>query len=136
MLGGGLGVLYGIHGLLIDSLVSVRLVTAAGEAITVSDTEHPDLFWAIRGAGANFGVVTSATYRIYDQTNDGTRISARFEYSPASNRSVIEFYHTLDDECPPELYTSLTLSYNRTSDQVITYSSRASDVGPRQLTHR
>ncbi|PKX89072.1 FAD-dependent monooxygenase fmqD [Aspergillus novofumigatus IBT 16806] len=118
MLGGGLGVLYGIHGLLLDALVSVRLVTASGDAITVSSTENPDLFWAIRGAGANFGVVTSATYQLYDQSNDGTRISADFKHSPASNRSVIELFHTMDDEFAPELYTSLRISYNRTIHQV------------------
>jgi len=112
--------------------VSVRLVTAAGDAITVSSTEHPDLFWAIRGAGANFGVIISATYHIYDQSNHGTRISANFEYAPASNRSVIEFFHTLDDECPPELYAMLTLSYNRTRDEVTIDSSHcSSSVGPR-----
>lgn len=112
--------------------MSVRLVTAAGDAITVSSTEHPDLFWAIRGAGANFGVIISATYRIYDQTNHGTRISAKFEYAPESNRSVIELFHTFDDECPPELYTMLTLSYNHTSNQVtIDCSLRSSRVGSR-----
>ncbi len=43
----------------------MRLVTANGEVVDVSETSHPDLFWAIRGAGANFGVVTSATYRLH-----------------------------------------------------------------------
>jgi FAD/FMN-containing dehydrogenase len=134
-LGGGLGVLYGIHGLLLDALVSVRLVTASGDAITVSSTENPDLFWAIRGAGANFGVVTSATYQIYDQSNEGTRISARFKFSPASNRSVFELFHTMDDEFPPELSTSLSFSYNRTIHQV-TILKRLFDVGPAELTSR
>ncbi|KAJ5200082.1 FAD binding domain protein [Penicillium cf. griseofulvum] len=128
-LGGGLGVLYGTHGLLLDALVSVRLVTASGDAITVSSTEYPDLFWAIRGAGFNFGAVTSATYRLYDQTNHGTRIQADFKHSPASNRSLIELFHTLDNECPPELYTSMVFSYNRTLHQP-SISSTLSFVGP------
>ena len=110
--------LLGTHGLLLDALVSVRLVTASGDAITVSNDEHPDLFWAIRGAGANFGVVISATYRIFDQTNDGTRISAFFEHSPASNRSLIELFHTMDDEFPSELYTTFRMGYNHTIHQV------------------
>lgn len=113
--------LYGIHGLLMDSLVSVRLVIASGDAITVSNTENPELFWAIRGAGANFGVVTSSTYQIYDQSNDGVRIAANFKYSPASNRSVIELIHSMDEDFVPELYTSFELGYNRTTNQVIDY---------------
>ncbi|KAI2607189.1 uncharacterized protein GGS25DRAFT_322188 [Hypoxylon fragiforme] len=64
-LGGGVGRFGGIYGLVADTLVSVRLVTANGEVVDVSETSHPDLFWAIRGAGANFGVVTSATYRLH-----------------------------------------------------------------------
>lgn len=57
-LGAGIGRYQGVFGLLIDSLVSVRLVTADGRLITVSATSNPDLFWAIRGAGSNFGIST------------------------------------------------------------------------------
>lgn len=56
-LGGGAGRYQGTYGLMIDALVSARLVTAQGEMVEVSKTENPDLFWAIRGAGANFGIV-------------------------------------------------------------------------------
>ncbi|KAK8060366.1 hypothetical protein PG996_010296 [Apiospora saccharicola] len=49
-----------------DALLSVRLVTAAGAVVTASATENGDLFWALRGAGANFGIVTSATYRVFE----------------------------------------------------------------------
>ncbi|KAK8070917.1 hypothetical protein PG997_011120 [Apiospora hydei] len=62
-LGGGVGRFTGVHGLLLDALISVRMVTWDGRLITVSKTSYPDLFWAIRGAGANFGAVVSATYR-------------------------------------------------------------------------
>src|SRR5437762_8308687 len=55
-LGGGMGRLQRKLGLTIDSLRAIELVTADGRAVRASDAEHPDLFWAIRGAGANFGV--------------------------------------------------------------------------------
>ena len=56
--GGGVGWMVRNHGLTIDSLVAADLVTAGGQALRVDDTENPDLFWAIRGGGGNFGVVT------------------------------------------------------------------------------
>src|SRR5215472_749277 len=64
-LGGGLGYRMGKHGAACDNLLSVELVTAGGEVLTVSDEIHPELFWAIRGAGANFGVVTQFRYRLH-----------------------------------------------------------------------
>jgi FAD/FMN-containing dehydrogenase len=64
-LGGGLGWLMGKHGLAADNLLSVELVTAAGEVLEVDDAEHPDLLWALRGGGGNFGVATSLTYRLH-----------------------------------------------------------------------
>src|SRR6266851_3128445 len=58
-LGGGLGYLMGKHGAVCDNLLSLDLITAEGEGITASEELNPDLFWAMRGAGANFGVATS-----------------------------------------------------------------------------
>jgi hypothetical protein len=68
MLGGGHGWLQGRQGLLADNMISTRLVLANGSAITVSETDHTDLFWALRGAGHNFGIVTSFEYKIVDRT--------------------------------------------------------------------
>ncbi|POS68753.1 hypothetical protein DHEL01_v212854 [Diaporthe helianthi] len=69
-LGGGVGRYSGIHGLLIDCLLSLRVVTASGEVVEASATSEPELFWGMRGAGANFGVVTSATYKIHRIADD------------------------------------------------------------------
>jgi FAD/FMN-containing dehydrogenase len=64
-LSGGVGYLVRKHGLTIDSLLAAELVTADGELVTASEQEHPDLFWAIRGGGGNFGVATRFHYRLH-----------------------------------------------------------------------
>jgi FAD/FMN-containing dehydrogenase len=64
-LGGGLGYLMGKHGAVCDNLLSVDMVMADGEMLTASMDQNPNLFWAVRGAGANFGVITSFRYRLH-----------------------------------------------------------------------
>lgn len=117
-LGGGIGTLQGKHGLVMDSLLSLRIATAQGEFVTVSKTEEPDLFWAMRGAGANFGIVTSATYRVHDATNNGQFVSADYEFDGASSRSLWELLKSFDHEMPPELSVVLGCGYNRAKGQV------------------
>jgi FAD/FMN-containing dehydrogenase len=64
-LGGGLGYLMGKHGAVCDNLLSLDVVTADGECILASEEQNPDLFWAMRGAGGNFGIVTSFQYQVH-----------------------------------------------------------------------
>ncbi|KAH6629086.1 hypothetical protein C7974DRAFT_393811 [Boeremia exigua] len=71
VLGGGHGWLQGRYGLLADQLLAARMVLANGTAVNVSEDENPDLLWALRGAGHNFGVVTKAQLRIYDTGPEG-----------------------------------------------------------------
>lgn len=65
-LGGGLGWLMRKHGLSCDNVVAANVVTADGNLLAVNESEHADLYWAIRGGGGNFGVVTSFEYRLHD----------------------------------------------------------------------
>ncbi|KAK0386874.1 hypothetical protein NLU13_5187 [Sarocladium strictum] len=84
-LGGGFGNLVGEYGMAVDNVISLRVITPKGEAIDVSRTSHPDLFWAMRGAAANFGIVTYAKVKavpttdrtswIFSMTFDGSRIT-------------------------------------------------------------
>ena len=64
-LGGGLGHLMRKHGLTVDNLLSVDLVTAEGEQLHVDEGSEPELFWGLRGGGGNFGVATAFTYRLH-----------------------------------------------------------------------
>lgn len=67
-LGGGIGYLVRKHGLTIDSLRSVEIVTADGQVLEADADTHPDLFWAVRGGGGNFGVVTRFTFALHPLT--------------------------------------------------------------------
>ncbi|KAL9585403.1 MAG: hypothetical protein Q9212_001556 [Teloschistes hypoglaucus] len=64
-LGGGYGNLMGLYGFSVDNIISLEVVLANGTAATVSADQHPDLWWALRGAGQNFGIVTSALMKSY-----------------------------------------------------------------------
>jgi FAD/FMN-containing dehydrogenase len=64
-LGGGLGYLLGAYGLTLDNLVAAEVVTPSGDVLEVSEDDHQDLFWALRGGGGNFGVVTAFEYGLH-----------------------------------------------------------------------
>jgi len=100
-LGGGFGWLSRKHGLTIDNLLSATVVTAAGETLTANEQENPDLHWALRGGGGNFGVVTSFEYRLHAI---GTEVLSGLIVHPlAQARKVLEFYREFTAKAPDEL---------------------------------
>jgi FAD/FMN-containing dehydrogenase len=101
-LGGGQSLLTGKHGLTLDNLESADVVTADGELRKASLTENSELFWALRGAGANFGVVTSFEYRIHpvDAVFGGMVI-----HPLERGRDVLRFYRDFTADQPDELTT-------------------------------
>ena len=66
-LGGGFGRYQGYFGLVLDNIIDLNVVLADGSMVTVSESSNSDLYWGMRGAGHNFGIVTSFNYKIYDQ---------------------------------------------------------------------
>lgn len=66
-LGGGFGRYQGYFGLVLDNIIDMDVVLADGSMVTVSESWNSDLYWGMRGAGHNFGIVTSFSYKIYDQ---------------------------------------------------------------------
>jgi len=98
-LGGGLGWLMGKHGLTIDNLISADVVTADGTFREANATDNPELFWALRGGGGNFGVVTSLEYRLHPVTQVlGGLVLYPLEQAPAVLRFYRDFCPTLPDE--------------------------------------
>lgn len=72
LLGGGHSLLQNQYGYAVDGLVSARVVVASGETIEASRTKNTDLFWALQGAGHNFGILTSLEVKVYDIPSDWT----------------------------------------------------------------
>lgn len=98
---------------MIDSLQSVRMVTGTGSLIDVSNISHPDLWWGMRGAGFNFGVVISATYAVYDFTNNGQVMNADFRFHAVQNRSIFEFAQSFVGRQPDNFYIDIGIAYNQ-----------------------
>lgn len=100
-LGGGIGWLGAQHGLTCDNLLSADMVTADGEYLHVDGESHPDLFWAIRGGGGNFGVVTSFEFQLHPV--DPIIYGGLLAWPMAYARDVLRVYREFVAEAPAEL---------------------------------
>jgi len=100
-LGGGFGWLSRKHGMTVDNLLSAELVTAAGEVVRASADEHPDLFWALRGGGGNFGVVTRFEFRLHPVGPEV--LSGLIVYPISALKPVLRQYREFVAKAPNEL---------------------------------
>jgi FAD/FMN-containing dehydrogenase len=99
-LGGGIGYLSRAFGLSCDNLLSADVVTADGRFLVAGKKENEDLFWALRGGGGNFGVVTSFEYQLHPVKDI---VAGLFFFPVASSRDVLEFYRDYIETAPEEL---------------------------------
>jgi len=102
-LGGGIGWLMRKHGLTVDNLLAVEVVTASGERLRASEDEHPDLFWALKGGGGNFGVVTSFEFRLHPV--GPTVLAGPILWDASDAAEVLRFYRDFIRDAPDELGT-------------------------------
>jgi len=125
-LGGGFGKLGRKYGLSCDNLISAEIVTAEGRLLHVSATEHADLFWAIRGGGGNFGVVTTFEYQLFPVGPALLAGSILHPYDRA--RDAMRFYQAFASSAPDELSLDAALATTPTGERV--FSISCCYVGP------
>ncbi len=102
-LGGGFGWLMPKHGMALDNLEAVHMVTAAGEVVRASADEHPDLFWAARGGGGNFGVAASFEFTLHDV---GPVVTGGLVAHPIDKaRDVLRLFRDFSLDLPDEVFT-------------------------------
>ena len=104
-LGGGFGRLGRKFGLSIDNVLSADVVTADGQLRRASATENPDLYWALRGGGGNFGVVTAFEFQLYEQ--DRQVISGSYSFPWEEAQQVLEFGAEYAAQAPDDLLVTL-----------------------------
>jgi FAD/FMN-containing dehydrogenase len=114
-LGGGLGWLGRKHGFAADSVLRAEVLLADGRHVTASPDSHPELFWALRGGGGGFGVVTSLEFRLYPVPE----VYAGFVYFPIEAAArTLEAYRTWIDDAPDEISTAVVLKRMPDDEQV------------------
>ena len=118
-LGGGMGRLQRKHGLTIDNLLSVELVTADGRLVRASEDENPELFWGMRGAGPNFGIVTSFEYRLHPLDHAITFGTVTHPLERA--RELAALFRDLAENGPDELFLSFGTAKERSDDDAFAF---------------
>lgn len=125
-LGGGFGKLGRKHGLTCDNLLAAEIVTADGRLLRASATENADLFWALRGGGGNFGIVTTFEYRLFPVGPLLLAGSVLHSYNDA--REALRFYHAYASTAPDELSLDASLVTTPSGERFCSLS--ACYIGP------
>ena len=102
-LGGGVGYLTRKFGMTLDNMLAADVVLADGTFVTASEDSHADLFWALRGGGGNFGIVTSITFRCHPVGENGLIIGGPVLYDIADTTEVMRWYRDVLPTLPEEL---------------------------------
>jgi FAD/FMN-containing dehydrogenase len=132
-LGGGLGWLMGKHGLSCDNVISADLVSAEGDYVSASATQNEDLFWAIRGGGGNFGIVTALEFRLHDldRVHGGVML-----YPRPSAWDLLRKYRDITQQAPDELtaYAALLVGHGHPMVAIALCHSGLAEAGAAACT--
>src|SRR5207253_2025907 len=123
-LGGGLGWLVRKHGLALDNLVSADVVTADGKLLIASASQNEDLFWALRGGGGNFGVVTSFEFQVHPA---GTVLAGLVLHPASAGKEVLQFWREFGPTAPEE-FTDGVLVFNAPADMPVPDALRCEPI--------
>ena len=131
-LGGGIGHLTAQYGFTCDNLVAAELVTPAGEVVLANDEVTPELLWALRGGGGNFGVATRLTFRLHPLS---TLMGGRLDYAGDGVGVALRTFRDVDAEAGDDLscQAQLTLSEALTPTLVVAPCYTGSDEDPEEL---
>lgn len=133
-LGGGLGWLMAKYGLAADNLVETEVVTATGDVLTASDDQNPDLFWALRGGGGNFGVVTRFDYRLHPV---GPIITGGYIFYPYDKASdVVRLFRDLSPTLSDDMSLVLGLVRSPVEPRELLAGIITCHVGPEDRAER
>jgi alkanesulfonate monooxygenase SsuD/methylene tetrahydromethanopterin reductase-like flavin-dependent oxidoreductase (luciferase family)/FAD/FMN-containing dehydrogenase len=113
---GGIGFLAREHGLTIDHMLSAEVVLADGSVVTASDDENPDLFWALRGAGANFGIVTSFEFEVDEVGSVGY---AQLAFDATDTAGFLENWGAVVEASPRDLTSFLIMGAPRAGQPAV-----------------
>ena len=120
-LGGGFGRLCRKFGMACDNLIGADMISVDGKLHYVSDDENPDLMWALRGGGSNFGIVTSLEYRLHEQ--DPEVVAGDIDFAWKDARDVLMFYAEHGADMPDELNLNVLLVTKPDAGQIVSFEA-------------